>query len=243
MVQVGRGNPAAALPLLHEVLSRARALEHPRREARARLELGRAYRAAGRLAPAAEHLEEGLAVAREWDQRPLALDMLAELAEVREGLGDPRRALAASRAHLALRDSIFSQSAAQSVAAMEARTDAESRLRENQRLREEQRVREAVIQRQRANGDLRAALSEVQTLKGLIPICAHCKKIRDDEGFWKSVESYISDRSEAQFSHSICAECGPDAYGADWEEAPSDPDSPSIAGADPSRLYAATDDA
>lgn len=83
MVQVGRGNPAAALPLLHEVLSRARALVRFNREGRRR--------------------EKALA-----------------------GL--------------------------------------------NQAL-------------ERANGDLRAALSEVQTLKGLIPICAHCKKIRDDESF------------------------------------------------------------
>lgn len=67
-----------------------------------------------------------------------------------------------------------------------------------------------------ANRQLREAQSEVQTLKGLIPICSHCKRVRDDEGYWESVESYITSRSEALFSHSICQECGPSIYGDDW---------------------------
>jgi tetratricopeptide (TPR) repeat protein len=54
---------------------------------------------------------------------------------------------------------------------------------------------------------LQAALSEVRTLQGLIPICSHCKKIRDDEGFWSQMESYIQHRTEAMFSHGICPEC------------------------------------
>ncbi len=55
--------------------------------------------------------------------------------------------------------------------------------------------------------DLKRALHEVKTLKGLIPICATCKKIRDDRGFWSKVETYISKHSDAEFSHSICNEC------------------------------------
>jgi tetratricopeptide (TPR) repeat protein len=67
-----------------------------------------------------------------------------------------------------------------------------------------------------ANRELMDALSEVRTLKGLIPICSNCKNVRDDRGFWEGVETYISNRSDALFSHSICAECGPVIYGADW---------------------------
>ncbi len=48
---------------------------------------------------------------------------------------------------------------------------------------------------------------EIKTLRGLIPICAHCKKIRDDKGYWNQIEIYISNHSEAEFSHSICQEC------------------------------------
>jgi hypothetical protein len=54
---------------------------------------------------------------------------------------------------------------------------------------------------------LAATEYEVQQLKGIIPICMHCKEIRDDKGYWNQLEKYISEHSEAQFSHSICDEC------------------------------------
>jgi hypothetical protein len=59
--------------------------------------------------------------------------------------------------------------------------------------------------------DLRATLAEVRTLRGLIPICMHCKKIRDDSGFWNQLEAYISVHSEARFSHGYCPECAAEA--------------------------------
>ena len=55
--------------------------------------------------------------------------------------------------------------------------------------------------------ELTSALQRVKTLSGLLPICAACKKIRDDRGYWQSVEVYIRDHSDAEFSHSICPEC------------------------------------
>jgi len=54
---------------------------------------------------------------------------------------------------------------------------------------------------------LEKALDEIKTLKGILPICMHCKKIRDDDGYWNQIEKYIHDRSEAEFTHSICPEC------------------------------------
>jgi hypothetical protein len=54
---------------------------------------------------------------------------------------------------------------------------------------------------------LEKALSEVKTLSGLIPICSHCKKIRDDKGYWNQVEAYIQQHSDVKFSHGICQEC------------------------------------
>jgi hypothetical protein len=54
---------------------------------------------------------------------------------------------------------------------------------------------------------LQDTLKKVKTLSGLLPICASCKKIRDDQGHWKEMEIYISQRSEADFSHGICEEC------------------------------------
>jgi len=54
---------------------------------------------------------------------------------------------------------------------------------------------------------LEKALAEVRTLQGIIPICARCKKIRDDDGFWQQVEEYVATHSGAEFSHGLCPEC------------------------------------
>ena len=59
----------------------------------------------------------------------------------------------------------------------------------------------------RKNHELEHTLSEIKVLRGLIPICAACKKIRDDQGYWQQLETYIGQRSEAQFSHGICVDC------------------------------------
>jgi len=55
--------------------------------------------------------------------------------------------------------------------------------------------------------ELKDALRNVKTLSGLLPICASCKQIRDDNGYWNQIESYIKTHSEAEFSHSICPNC------------------------------------
>jgi DNA-binding response OmpR family regulator len=56
-------------------------------------------------------------------------------------------------------------------------------------------------------GELLLALAEIKTLRGIVPICASCKKIRDDAGFWQQVDVYVRDHTEAEFSHGICPEC------------------------------------
>lgn len=60
--------------------------------------------------------------------------------------------------------------------------------------------------------ELQSALAKVKTLSGLLPICASCKKIRDDKGYWNQIESYIIDHSEADFSHCICPDCAKKLY-------------------------------
>lgn len=57
------------------------------------------------------------------------------------------------------------------------------------------------------NAELQSALENVKLLSGLLPICAWCKKIRDDQGYWDAIEHYISQHSEAEFTHGICPEC------------------------------------
>jgi YesN/AraC family two-component response regulator len=60
--------------------------------------------------------------------------------------------------------------------------------------------------------ELQQALASIKTLSGLIPICASCKKIRDDQGYWNQLEAYISEHSDAEFSHGICPECAIKIY-------------------------------
>ncbi len=67
-------------------------------------------------------------------------------------------------------------------------------------------------ERERMIGELQSALAEVKTLSGLLPICASCKKIRDDKGYWNQIESYIAKHSDAEFSHSICPDCAKKLY-------------------------------
>jgi len=72
--------------------------------------------------------------------------------------------------------------------------------------------RQAEIELKKSIQELRIALSEIKTLRGIVPICANCKNIRDDTGYWGQVEAYVSKYTEAQFSHSICPECIPKLY-------------------------------
>ncbi len=55
--------------------------------------------------------------------------------------------------------------------------------------------------------ELEDAVTQVKQLQGILPICSYCKMIRDDQNYWQKVESYISNHSEAQFSHSVCSDC------------------------------------
>jgi hypothetical protein len=56
-------------------------------------------------------------------------------------------------------------------------------------------------------GELTEALAKIKTLSGLLPICSSCKKIRDDGGYWQKIEFYISEHTQAEFTHGICPDC------------------------------------
>jgi len=63
------------------------------------------------------------------------------------------------------------------------------------------------IELEKLNQNLQHALTEVRTLSGLLPICAHCKKIRDDKGYWNQIETYMAKRIDVEFTHGICPSC------------------------------------
>ena len=73
------------------------------------------------------------------------------------------------------------------------------------------------MEREHLIAELRTALDEVQTLRGILPICSFCKSIRTDEGYWEQVESYISRHASVDFSHSICPACLKEHYPDHYE--------------------------
>jgi PAS domain-containing protein len=82
-----------------------------------------------------------------------------------------------------------------------------------ERKQAEEALGEAAKEREKLIKELQYALNNVKTLEGLLPICANCKKIRDDKGFWNQVEGYISRNTNATFTHGICPECYEKLYG------------------------------
>lgn len=88
----------------------------------------------------------------------------------------------------------------------ELRQANEALLKEIEQRKAVQQEREILIQ------ELTQALAEVKTLSGLLPICASCKKIRDDTGYWRQIEEYISRHSKAEFTHGLCPECAKKLY-------------------------------
>jgi PAS domain S-box-containing protein len=90
-------------------------------------------------------------------------------------------------------------------------------------LRDISQRKQMEAERERLIRELRQALQEVKTLEGILPTCAYCKRIRDDEGEWHQFELYIRDRSAAEFSHGICPECADIHFGKAPDRAPRHP--------------------
>jgi len=73
-------------------------------------------------------------------------------------------------------------------------------------------LRDTTVRYKRTSEELARAISEVKRLSGLLPMCAHCNKIRDDSGYWRRVEDYLSEHSEAEFTHGLCPDCMKELY-------------------------------
>jgi len=69
------------------------------------------------------------------------------------------------------------------------------------------RLRRLRLRHEELEREVHAALASVKTLRGLLPICANCKRIRSDQGYWEQIEAYVHEHSEAQFSHGFCPDC------------------------------------
>jgi hypothetical protein len=74
------------------------------------------------------------------------------------------------------------------------------------------KIKQTDREKSEAIKELHKTLEEVKTLSRFLPICASCKKIRDDKGYWNQIEAYISEHSATEFSHGICPECAQNLY-------------------------------
>ncbi|NDY41666.1 response regulator [Dissulfurirhabdus thermomarina] len=74
------------------------------------------------------------------------------------------------------------------------------------------------IEREKLVRRLHEAIDQIKTLRGLLPICAACKKIRDDQGYWTQIEDYLARHSDAEFSHGLCPECAREIYPEAYRE-------------------------
>ncbi len=86
----------------------------------------------------------------------------------------------------------------------------DEQLKMNEKIKYYQLNLESLVQKRTIS--LEKTLSEVQTLNGILPICSHCKKIRDENGYWEQLEMYIRERSKAEFTHCICPDCAKKHY-------------------------------
>lgn len=96
----------------------------------------------------------------------------------------------------------------------QSKDELERRVKERTAALEESNLRlhDEITRRKELILELQAAIGEIKTLSGLIPICSSCKKIRDDKGYWNQIEVFIRDHSDAEFSHGICPECIQELY-------------------------------
>lgn len=165
------------------------------------LSISLSYASTGRFQEAFEYAGKGLAYTDRIDSPVIKRNIYQSYSEACEMIGDFREALEFHKKYKTLNDEIYTEDNSRKI--NELRVEYESDKKE----RETEIYRLKNIELTRTNEDLKSALNEVKHLSGLLPICAACKKIRDDHGYWEQIESYISDHSEAQFSHCLCPEC------------------------------------
>lgn len=229
-------NPAAALITYERALRLRRETGDQRGEMATEINLADVYKRIGRLPEAAAALNRATAIGERLDAPLMKSNALKGLAEVSALRGDYAAAYQHQIEHQAARDKIFNQETSERFHHLEVAQEEERRQQQIQLLERENalvrttRTAVAVIAvlifatlaslyarfrlknqseaRLRAKADeLSAALDRVQTLKGMLPICAWCKKIREDNGYWTRVESFVSSHSAAEFTHCICPAC------------------------------------
>lgn len=174
---------------------------------------------------AMNYYDESIAAAQKSNYKNIESDVLLAKSKLYEEQNNFPVALDFYKKYIDLRDSIISGEIAKQVASTELKYEIEKKTQENDYLAQENKIQKLSIERSKIFRNFLFILisisvlilgffiflyfkqKQIKTLKGLIPICASCKKIRNDEGYYEQIEHYISQHSDADFSHGICPDC------------------------------------
>ena len=172
--------------------------------------VGGTYTALGRLDEAEELIMRGLSIIRKLKLKDCEIHCLENITNLYEVKGDLQKALQYSRELNICVEEHLNEKSLEKIAGLQVQFETEKKEKEAEIYRLKNVELSAI------NDQLRDALMQVKKLQGMLPICASCKKVRDDDGYWKQIECYISDHSDAKFSHGICPECAIKLYGKDF---------------------------
>jgi tetratricopeptide (TPR) repeat protein len=236
---LARSDPRGALEEFRKALAIRERLNDRRGLAGTLANIGDAQRRLGRADLAVAALARGLAVADEIRAPVLQIEIYEHLAAAEAARGNFRVAYDWHQKYSALKDLTFNQENSDRLNRLNAAYEAAQREQQIALLAKEGELQRAELYRQRIAGaagallvgalvllyvhrrrserryrqqalELQNAIDTARTLRGLLPICASCKKIRDDRGAWQPLERYITARSDADFTHGVCPTCSDD---------------------------------
>jgi tetratricopeptide (TPR) repeat protein len=171
--------------------------------------IGGVYTKLGRLDEAENIIMRGLEITRKLaikDWEILCLEKITDLYEAKEDLS---KALQYSQELKTCLEEYLNEKSMEKIAVLQVQFETE------QKEKEAEIYRLKNVELSSMNDELRDALAHVKRLQGMLPICASCKKVRDDDGYWQQIESYISEHSDVKITHGICPECMIKLYGED----------------------------
>lgn len=156
--------------------------------------------------------QQVIAIAENLNVPDLIMNCNEAFSTIHEEKGNFREALEYYKRFKELNDKTFTEESNKKYNELQVSYDTEKKEKENEIYRLKN------IELAKANEKLKKALGEVKKLSGMLPICSSCKKIRDDSGYWKQIEEYISEHSDTHFTHGLCPDCVKKLYTKNEEE-------------------------
>jgi len=207
-LQKQAGNLESALDFYSKSIALSDDTDYKRGSAYALCRRGGVLVLLGKHSEAEESILRSMEICESIGLSKMTIDCLEEMMNLHEARGELGKALAVARELKAKQEEHLNRENLQRIAELQVQYETERKEQESEIYRLKN------VELEKKNEELSQALEHVRRLQGMLPICSHCKKIRDDSGYWEQIESYISKHSETEFSHSICPECLKELYGS-----------------------------